>query len=155
VPSGDDAQLTSSDGVSVAASSSPAAAQSTWLCAALQVGGMREEGGEQDERDDGTGRDDVTSAYCGHGAMSAMGKGAAQLLVLLPSVAPPGPAAAQYRALLERHVETTRNTPDSQQRCRQGRGRGCVKMSYVPRCPLDQVVQEVMLRCVKAVFRQR
>src|SRR5258708_7904593 len=48
-------------------------------------------------------------------------------------------------------VPTIPNTRESHQRCRQDQGRGCVKLSSVPRCPLDRVVLNVMLSSMLGV----
>jgi hypothetical protein len=70
-----------------------------------------------------------------------------RIAVMLPSVAPL--AAPEHRALLEHHVETPGNTPNLHQRCRQGRGRGCVKMGLACDGGLGQVERQVMLRSVE------
>ena len=70
----------------------------------------------------------------------------------LPSVAPP--TTAQHRALvsLGHDEQTTANERDSHHSCRQGRRAHAVKLSGVTRCHDDQVVLNVMLRCVLTVL---
>jgi hypothetical protein len=84
----------------------------------------------------------------GDEATCEMAEAAVPVLVMLPSVTPPAAAAHWAPVRLARHEQTLANTPNSHQRCRQGRGRGSVKMVCILRYPLGEVVREVQVAVV-------
>jgi hypothetical protein len=103
----------------------------------------------QEKRDAATAGDDVTSTCCRREATSATVVAALQKLVLLPSAAslPCTDSGASGQAW---QCGPVWPRPEIHTRRRgQGSGRGCVKMSLAWGGLLDQVVREVMLRCVK------
>jgi hypothetical protein len=104
----------------------------------------------REERDAATARDDVIQAYCRHEATWATLVAAVQMLVLLPSVASSSHAPNSGASRQAWRCGPVRPRPETHtRRCGQDRGRGCVKMGLAWGGLLDQVVREVMLRCVK------
>jgi hypothetical protein len=109
---------------------------------------IREASGVQQDESARVAHDNLTSTYWRNEATCEMAGAAVQVLVPASICGSTCRSRARGNACKACQKVPQSTKPNSHHRCRQGRRRDCVKMGLACDGLLDQVVREVMLRCV-------